>query len=81
MFATINFMISIGKIQLMAGAAIGNVTFIQLELPYSFIILLVTESANRKLKFDSNFVFMFLLQNSKLIERCKTKVDAEGKAA
>ena len=59
MFATINFMISIGKIQLMAGAAIGNVTFTQLELPYSFIILLVTESANRKLKFDSNFVFMF----------------------
>ena len=81
MFDTINFMISISKIKLMAGAAIGNVTFIQLELPYSFIILLVTESANRKLKFDSNFVFMFLLQNSKLIERCKTKVDAVGEAA
>ena len=41
----------------------------------------LTESANRILKFDFNFVFLFLLQNSKLIDQCRTKVDAEGEAA
>ena len=41
----------------------------------------LTESAERKLKFDFNFVFLFLLQNPKLIEQCRTKVDAEGEAA
>ena len=38
----------------------------------------LTESAKRKLKFDFNVVFLFLLQNLKLIEQCRNKSGRRG---